>query len=333
MLTFKQISFCGKIAHNLVDDNQKEYFLNKLYNNYQISITDKDYIVLKEKHINQILKHRYYLSTVSNGNRYFLFLCIYEGRKLNLFIDHKVKKGYKYPRILNVDYDFDIELYKKNTLMSGELVKKVNDSWLFILSNLIIYDGCKLNMNIIGKMNIIYRILTNDYKYSIKQPCELKVKKIFKMNDINTIQNDFIKHIDYSIKGLSLYADNPTFHNYIFIYKQEEINIDTIIKKIEEKLSTIEHLIEHVFNLKKTKIPDIYELYTLYNSKEYKYGFAHIPSLKMSKYIKELFYKKETDELPINCIFSPQFKKWEPNMNNNEYEKIDDLKHLMNNIH
>ena len=116
MLKLQQISFCGKVVQNLTNDDQKGYFLDKLYNNYQTKISDKDYIILKEKYLSNLHKNKHYLSTVSNGNRYFLYLTIYQGRYLNLFID-RVKEGYKYPRMLLVDFNFD------DSLSTGDLIQ------------------------------------------------------------------------------------------------------------------------------------------------------------------------------------------------------------------
>ena len=62
---------------------------------------------------------------LENLNEYnFGDLTIYEGRYLNLFIDRKIKEGYKHPRMLLVDYKFDDSLYEQETLLGGELIKK-----------------------------------------------------------------------------------------------------------------------------------------------------------------------------------------------------------------
>ena len=45
MIKLQQISFCNKIVKNVINNSDKQIFINKLYNNYQISINDKDFFL------------------------------------------------------------------------------------------------------------------------------------------------------------------------------------------------------------------------------------------------------------------------------------------------
>ena len=341
MLRLQQISFCGKVVQNLLSDEQKSYFLDKLYNNYQIKISDKDYIVLREKYLPNLQKNKYYLSTVTNGNRYLLYLTIYEGRYLNLFIDRKIKEGYKHPRMLLVDYKFDDSLYEQETLFGGELIKKKDHSWMFLLSNLLVYQEQKLNLNIIGKINIIYQILSENYTLNEKQPCILKVKKIFNVQEISQILEDFIPNLDYSCKALCFYPDNSKFKSFIYLLEKKKVSnvnnhedkgmvrnisglsnassdissvesIDEVKKIIEDKIQSLSETIEYNFKLRNTDCPDIYQLYTKYQEKDIMYGYAHIPSIKCSKYIQNKLSSNDYQDIIINCKYSTNFNKWEP---------------------
>lgn len=357
MLKLQQISFCGKVVQNLLNDDQKGYFLDKLYNNYQIKISDKDYIILKEKYLSNLHKNKHYLSTVSNGNRYFLYLTVYEGRPLNLFIDRKVREGYKYPRMLLVDFNFDDSFYQQENLFSGELIKKDDNSWLFLLSNLLVYQEQKMNLNIIGKMNIIYRILSNNYHYQTKQPCVLKVKKIFKIQDISRVLDKFIPGLGYSCKALSFYPDNNSFSNFIYLFDRNKGNqqvntmtkstskisntssdlstiddIDELKRTIEEKIETSNEEIDYNFKLRNTDCPDIYQLYTKYQEKVIMYGYAHIPSIKCSKYIQKKLLKNDYQDIIINCRYSNNFKKWEPKLERCHRDEEDNLESLINKL-
>lgn len=354
MLKLQQISFCGKVVQNLLNDDQKGYFLDKLYNDYQIKINDKDYIILKGKYLSNLHKNKHYLSTVSNGNRYFLYLTIYEGRYLNLFIDRKVKEGYKYPRILLVDFKFEDCLYQQETLFNGELIKKNDNSWIFLLSNLLVYQEQKINLNIIGKLNIAYRVLSKNYQVSDKQPCTLKVKKIFKIQQISEVLNKIIPDLGYSCKALSFYPDNKSFSNFIYLFDRNKSlqkrnnmiksdsrisnssselssldNIDELKRVIESKIEDTNEEIEYNFKLRNTDCPDIYQLYTKYQEKIIMYGYAHIPSMKCSKYIQKQLLKNDYQDIIINCRYSNNFKKWEPQLQMCKTDKEDTLEILI----
>ena len=347
MLKLQQISFCGKVVQNLLSDDQKGYFLDRLYNNYQIKINDKDYIILREKFIVNLQKNKHYLSTITNGNRYFLYLTVYQNRHLNLFIDRKIKEGYKYPRILLVDYNFDNFLYEQETLFSGELVKKIDNSWIFLLSNILVYQQEKINKNIIKKQNLIYEILGEYYKYQEKQPCDLRVKKIFSVQKITYVLEKFIPSLDYSCKALCFYPDKSKFSNFIYLLENSNSNkkgmvnssseicntsseisttdsIDDIKKNIEEKIDLNNDTITYNFKLKNTDCPDIYKLYTKYQEKDIMYGYAHIPSIKCSKYIHQKLLDNDYQDIIINCKYSSIFKKWEPQIESDSDVKIED---------
>ena len=199
----------------------------------------------------------------------------------------------------------------------------------------------KLNLNIIGKINIIYQILSENYSLCEKQPCVLKVKKIFNVQEITQVLEDFISNLDYSCKALCFYPDNKKFKSFIYLLEKKKISsvqnhedrgmvrnisgisnassdissvesIDEIKKIIENKIQSLPETIEYNFKLRNTDCPDIYQLYTKYQEKNIMYGYAHIPSIKCSKYIQNKLSKNDYQDIIINCKYSTNFNKWEP---------------------
>jgi intracellular sulfur oxidation DsrE/DsrF family protein len=78
-------------------------------------------------------------------------------------------------------------------------------------------------------------------------------------------------------------------------------------KKIEFKL---QDNATKRFSARKTTNPDIYELFD--EAGNY-VDVACIPSMKVSKYMRELFSKKNVvDKIDLNFEFSPKFNKWMP---------------------
>ena len=76
------------------------------------------------------------------------------------------------------------------------------------------------------------------------------------------------------------------------------------------------------FMVKKTDISDIYNIYCMKDDDIYKYGGAHIPNLKTSKYMRNLFNNGE-DNITMNCEFNSKMEKWTPVEVTNEL--VDDL--------
>jgi hypothetical protein len=65
------------------------------------------------------------------------------------------------------------------------------------------------------------------------------------------------------------------------------------------------------FNIRKTSNPDIYEIFELNNNTMA--GVACIPTMKVSKYMRNIFENKNVvDKVEIRCEYSEKFKKWIP---------------------
>lgn len=359
MLKLQQISFCNKIAKNVIDNNDKQIFINKLYNNYQISINDKDYIILNKEYISNLVKNPHYLSLFTNGNQYLLYLTMNNNSPVCLFIDRKIKSGYKYPRILLVNFDFDLELFENETLFGGELVKTINSEWVFILNNLYVFKGKKCKeMNIISKFNIIYQILDQNYKYITNQPCILKVKKLFCCNQIKEVLEKIIPNLNYSYKGFIFFPDNHKYSNILYIpqndansdsninLQKKELNQDNLIRndnKTFKIIPTNNNIIVEIDNLfkiknndnlyrleiKETDNSDIYEVYSKYNNLHIYYGLCYISSLKCSKFISQIFSKNRDRSIIINCRYCKKFSKWEPILDSDLETEIDSLEKIL----
>lgn len=361
MIKLQQISFCNKVVKNLIQDNDKQLFINKLYNNYQISINDKDYIILKKEYADNLKKNLHYVTTFSSGNQYFMYLTTHNDIPLCLFIDRKIKNGYNFPRILSVNYEFDPKLYDKDNLFGGELIKDSDSNWTFMINNLYVYQGTRCSLNIISKFNIIYNILTKHLKINEKtQPCHLKVKKLFCANQTKMIIDEYIPRLKYTNKGLIFYPDNSKYSNILYLFKinnqsniqnnisidkklekktehknesdysDSSLNNDNVIIQIEKLINNFDNKIIFKFLVKNTDNPDIYQLYSNFQKKSFLYGFAHIPNLKCSKYISKLF--ENNDNLTIKCCYSKNFNKWEPIIGSHTTEKEDSIENIIENL-
>ena len=67
------------------------------------------------------------------------------------------------------------------------------------------------------------------------------------------------------------------------------------------------------FNIRKTSNPDIYEIFEVNTNTMA--GVACIPTMKVSKYMRNIFENKNVvDKVEIRCEYSEKFKKWIPLM-------------------
>jgi hypothetical protein len=232
MFKLQPISFCDKMVKNVVSESDKEIIINTMADNFQLQITNRDCIILRDDFAQNLKRNIHYVSILSTGNRYFLYLMKYQEHCLTLFIDRKIKEGYNMPRILQVDYQFHPDLYEQNTLFGGELVKKNmlrsadgKTNHMFVINDLYVYKNRRTNMNIINKFEIIHDILTNKYiANEDDEPCEIKVKKIFECNQTSTLIDNYIKMLPYPCKGLVFHPDNKKHKTMLHLFKHSNAN-------------------------------------------------------------------------------------------------------------
>lgn len=244
---FNNISFCDKTVDNIVNDKLKKTILENIENNYEITIKDKNYVLLKKEYLGNIKKNHHVITTKSKGNHYYLYLTKFNNVNTCFYIDKKTKEGFVLPRILSVNYHFDDIIYE-DTLIEGELIKIETNNWLFLLSDLLVFRGMKYQQNIITKYNQLYDILTNHFTPNLeKDVCQLQIKKIFNCNEMNEIINNFIPNLNYQVCGLTFHPINKKHNNLFYIFphminqKKEKIKVkkETIIEDIPQKSKSV----------------------------------------------------------------------------------------------
>ena len=236
-----KISFCDKQCSNVNDNKAKAQIIQDIDKKYGIQIVTKDYNIINPNIVRNVLYHQHILSTYTHGNPYMLFLTKIDNINCALFIDKKLKDGYTYPKIHCVKYRFSDELYEKDTIFTGELVRDNERRWFFLIDNILLYKGMKTNeKNILSKFELINTIMENEYtpdKYL--EICPLYIKKLFIYKDIKKMVNEFIPQLSYMCKGIVFYTLNNKHSNYLYMIPRENqipvMSSNEIDDIIEEK--------------------------------------------------------------------------------------------------
>lgn len=330
------ISFCDRIVQNLVSEEIKQSILDKLLSVYNISITQKDCVLLRSNYCNNLKKNDHVIVTKSNGNSYYLFLTKYNNVNTCFYIDKKVKEGFNLPRILIVKQRFDDSVFN-DTLLEGELIRTKNHNWLFLFSNLYVYKGQNIESNMVEKFNTIYHILTHEYyqDYDV-DPCKFEVKKVFTFNQFNEMIDNFIPNLPYTVKGLIFLPINKKYNNLLYLYnrknynKKEKAPEKTFVKPGINHANKVNDIKDEIilfnegmkknannkktikFKIVNTETPDIFNLHIMNENKHVLFGMAHVQTLKCSQFVKKIFKNKKENDIIVNCKYSNKFNKWEP---------------------
>ena len=243
--SLSNISFCDKQCSNLNNNKAKEDLINYIERKYPIKIIDRGYVPLNPHMMRNISYHQHILTTLTNGNSYILFLTQVEGINCCFYIDRKLKGGYTFPKIHCVKYRFANELFEKETIFSGELIRDNDRKWFFILSDVLVYKGQDTkSKNILSKFEMMHDILKEEYTADEHmEVCPLQVKKLFTYDQVDTLVQDFIPNLSYVCKGLLFNTLDSKFNNYALILPRErqlqvvdKAYIDSIIERKNPEL-------------------------------------------------------------------------------------------------
>ena len=218
-----KISFCDKQCDNVNDNKIKSEIIKNIDSKHKIQVITRDYSILNPNIFRNVSYHQHIISTYTNGNPYMLYLTKIDGINQSIFIDKKLKDGYTYPKIHCVKYRFSDELFEKETIFTGELVRDNDRRWFFLIDNILIYKGMSTSdKNILSKFDLIYNIMSQEYNVdNYLEICPLQVKKLFLYKDIKLLINDFIPNLSYKCNGLNFYTLNTKNSNYAYLLPRD----------------------------------------------------------------------------------------------------------------
>lgn len=320
----QSIKFGNKKALNITSDFIKNDIKELIKKIGTFDIKGKYYNFLNKKNINS-LKNNDFLVTLSTfGKKFILFLSTYKNKNYCIFINKKND-------IMVISrFRFNIDLFN-GTLFDGELLKDKNNNWVYIINDISYYKGENIiTKNFYERSNLIKNILKNEYQNDEELcVCTIYYKEYFELKYIKDICKNYINNIDYKSSGLLFKNINNYSENYLYIFPECRSDIKEKFSNIDEKIE-INNKNSCIFNIVKTNLPDIYELYinNNYNTLE-KYAIAGVLNIDMSKKLKKLFNDNYIEYIKFECEYNKKFKKWIPM--NETSENIDNIK-LANSI-
>jgi hypothetical protein len=330
------ISFSDRVAFNIKCNEHKDIILDQMSSLYNIKILQRHHHNLDNNNVNFILSN-HLMNLRSNGNRYYLYFTLYNNIETMYFIDKKIHPGYQRPRIIFGRGLFDKKLFK-NTLLDGEMVKCKDNSWTFLINDIICYEGMYLNRKMLpDRLKILYNMLETQYTPDkMIDVCNYKVKSYFKMFK-ESIENimELSNNLNYTCRGIYIYPYDikykPKLYNFnessvinvvrktkdITEFKTKDSVIDIVPVTITDTVQDTKELNalnneENILFIVKTNEPDIYNVYDnedVHNKPAI--GIALVQTLSDSKLLREAFRDKNAiTNIKFVCVFVEKFKKW-----------------------
>ena len=236
-----KIEFCNKYAYNIKNNRLKSDILKTLTEIFQIKIISNNINLYNQKNdLYNLHKYNHFISTITSGNKYLLYLTTINNEQYSILIDRKLSSSHKYPKMLIVNFRFSKKLFN-NTIFECELIKDKYKKWTILLDSLVVYNNNKLKISLIDNITRMYTILKNNYcEDDSIQLCNIRVRKYFVYTELNYIMTKFIPKSKYKIIGLLFHTvalHKPNISIYfntsdipVNYYKNDEL---TFIKKLD----------------------------------------------------------------------------------------------------
>jgi len=319
--------------------NSEGYFINEpdikskvidyLYNT--LNLSKYRYVMLNNiQKLTFLQENEHYVSPNYKGHNYFLLFMILGNKQYCVLIDRKKLSYHKNQLDINNLQLIRIMVNTNNnifsgTIFEGKIIQKDNESFFLIQDCFYLMNKKIIDMEINQKMLYLNDVVKSNLAgTTICSNFIFKINKLYKYNEIEKLINEIIPSCGISSNGLIFY---PKTSGIIVLYidkKVEKININSNQdEKVETRSLDIiynfkEFLLERTYSyeqelkrkilwIKKTDIPDVYNLFE--KKDQPKLGIAHIPNLKISHYcLKNI----NTELVQCNCVYSNKFQKWIP---------------------
>ncbi len=243
------ISFSNRIALNIKSNDHKDDILSDLSTFYKIKILQRHHHNLDTTNVNVVITN-HLMNLRSNGNRYYLYFTLYNDIETMYYIDKKIHPGYQRPRIIFGRGLFDKKLFK-NTLLDGEMVKCKDDTWTFLINDIICYEGKYLNNKTLpDRLNIIYNMLETQYTPdSTIDVCNFKVKSYFNMYKESIAElHKLSDSLNYTCRGIYIWPYDLKYKPKL--YNFDETNVIDVVRKTKDitEFKTIENHNIRIYN-------------------------------------------------------------------------------------
>lgn len=306
--------------------------IKKIINNIgSFNLTSKYYTFLNKKNVNNLKENDFLVTLSTFGKKFVLFITKYNTKKYCVFINKKND----IMTVTQLKFIDDIFL---GTLFDGELVKNIDNKWIYLINDIAYYQGKNMVTKTFGERQlIIENILNNEYSNE-DDTFFISKKNYFEYKNINDMVNNYMNALNYKCSGLYFKNINNFSDNYLFIFPEcrsdskilnngitvdnkkdvqknidnEEDDDDDLFKDTEKviieqpKINNLK--LEKTtcrFLLNPTPMPDIYELYCK-NSNNHieKYNYASVPDIDTSNFLNSLINQNYDFSEDINSKIS-----------------------------
>lgn len=296
----RSIRFGRSTGFNLLNPVTKEGILENLQRSYGINPLQRRTDVLSQRNEAKISEMPSLIHVQTQGVPYMMFLTNIGNRQVTLMIERRIKREFKYPKIVLVHVLFSERLFQ-DTIVTGELVNS-NGQWVFLVDDILVYSGQPVMSSMFReRYSILLNILNNDMSAFRYDPFKTVAKRFHQINHFSTVQKE-LAYLPYNINGVCI-RFMGSYRKDLFV----QIKIERIPTKVMMIASAAA---DDGYNAIEAKELQNDNNNNSLNSKALP---LHVPDKETSIKLRQLFNGCEFwRRLPLQCIWSSTFEAWQP---------------------
>jgi len=342
---YKNISFGNDNAQQINDIKTKKKIIDFLFNT--INLSKYRYTFLNSHSNLKFLKeNEHYVSPNFHGYNYLLIFMTINDSHLSIMIDRRKLKYNKehidFNKLVCIKVNMNISKKVYNgTILDGKYIRhnnKNSNNYTFLVQDYYFLLGNSvLDVELSQKINMLDSTIK---KYFSNVPCKnfnIKINKLYSYHELDTMITKVMPNLKLLTNGI-IFFPKHSGTSIIFLNKKEtkeETKIEIIEGNKENSSSLVPDRLDDIImnmktylhnrnysyinsspdsqvnlQLKRTKIPDVYDIYCKNNDELVKKGIAHIPNMKTSHMCQDYFKNNETKL--FKCTYYKKFLKWIP---------------------
>lgn len=201
MLT-RPISFCGRVAFNIIDTDFKARTLRDLDERFGCGVVRRHYDRFDPAlSPARLTRAPHAVCLRSNGNPYFLFLTRCGRKSLAIFVDKKVQSGYAQPRMIVAPFQMRGGAFNDNVL-EGEMVRDASGGWVFLVNDAPALDGRRCTEPFEQRLKRLTGLLEAAYTPSAIDVCDFQVKRFVPASEAGELVHGLAPTLPYTSRGL-----------------------------------------------------------------------------------------------------------------------------------
>ncbi len=322
---FKKIDYAGGTAHIVINASMRDAILCKLQKYYHLQLFPrghqpyrKTYLKLSSGQTN--LRHDYLIRYLLNIEKSYIYTTVHNGTRFCFHIVYD--KGVA---LYSVKHRFSEDLFQGDMLLEGSLID--TRSPLFLVDDIIVYDGRTVDLYLEDKLKLLNEIMDTKYRPDpVMDPCTVMLADHIEAKYFSSFMEEYLQTLPYKqyVEGVVFVPLGKSQTNLTCkILPQAGVALP---RKASHSIVVADPRVDvFCFSVEKTGVPDVYSLYVSDGAKLIYYDQACVPDKATSLKLHNMFRAKGT--VIMTCHYNNTFKRWIPSTVSTR-KKPDDVKLL-----